>query len=83
MATHSSILAWRIPWTEEPRGLQSIGSHTVGCRTERLITAPSSRPVFADFPNRRSTWGISEEHILESTCPSLKTLQGKGLGASS
>ena len=26
MATHSSILAWRIPWTEEPRGLQSIGS---------------------------------------------------------
>ena len=27
MATHSSILAWRIPWTEEPGGLQSIGSH--------------------------------------------------------
>ena len=26
MATHSSILAWRIPWTEEPAGLQSIGS---------------------------------------------------------
>ena len=25
MATHSSILAWRIPWTEEPGGLQSIG----------------------------------------------------------
>jgi len=25
MATHSSILAWRIPWTEKPRGLQSIG----------------------------------------------------------
>ena len=29
MATHSSILAWRIPWTEEPGGLQSIGSQTV------------------------------------------------------
>ena len=27
MATHSSILAWRIPWAEEPGGLQSIGSH--------------------------------------------------------
>ena len=27
MATHSSILAWRIPWTEEPGRLQSIGSH--------------------------------------------------------
>ena len=26
MATHSSILAWRIPWTEEPGGLQTIGS---------------------------------------------------------
>ena len=25
MATHSSILAWRIPWTEEPGGLQSLG----------------------------------------------------------
>ena len=28
--THSSILAWRIPWTEEPDGLQSIGSQRVG-----------------------------------------------------
>ena len=41
MATHSSILAWKIPWTEEPGGLQSMGSqksqtrlsaHT--CKTE-------------------------------------------------
>ena len=30
MATHSSILAWRIPWTEEPGGLQSIGLQRVG-----------------------------------------------------
>ena len=30
MATHSSILAWRIPWTEEPAGLQSVGSQRVG-----------------------------------------------------
>ena len=29
MATHSSILAWRIPWTEEPSGLESIGLHRV------------------------------------------------------
>ena len=27
MATHPSTLAWRIPWTEEPGGMQSIGSH--------------------------------------------------------
>ena len=30
MATHSSILAWEISWTEEPNGLQSIGSQNVG-----------------------------------------------------
>jgi len=30
MATHSSILAWRIPWTEEPRGLQFMESRRVG-----------------------------------------------------
>ena len=31
MATHSSILAWRIPWPEEPDGLQSMGSQRIGC----------------------------------------------------
>ena len=30
MATHSSTLAWQIPWTEEPGGLPSLGSHRVG-----------------------------------------------------
>ena len=30
MATHSSTLAWKIPWTEEPGGLQSMGSRRVG-----------------------------------------------------
>ena len=30
MATHSRILAWETPWTEEPGGLQSMGSQTVG-----------------------------------------------------
>ena len=33
MATHSSILAWDIPWTEEPGGLQRIGSQRVGNNT--------------------------------------------------
>ena len=32
MATHSSVLAWRIPWTEEPGGLQPIGSQRVRVR---------------------------------------------------
>ena len=30
MATHSSTLAWKIPWTKEPGGLQSMGSQRVG-----------------------------------------------------
>ena len=30
MATHSSVLPWRIPWTEEPGGLQFVGSQRVG-----------------------------------------------------
>ena len=38
MATHSSILAWRIPRTEEPGGLQSMGSHRVSTRSH----APSA-----------------------------------------
>ena len=36
MATYSSILAWRIPWTEEPGSLQSIGLQRVGHQLKRL-----------------------------------------------
>ena len=36
MATHSSILIWRIPWTQEPGGLQSMGSQTSW--TQDLVT---------------------------------------------
>ena len=32
MATHSSILTWKIPWTEEPGGLESMGSKRVGLK---------------------------------------------------
>ena len=38
MATHSSILAWRIPWTEEPGGLQSMGSQRVRHNTVTTTT---------------------------------------------
>ena len=40
MANHSSILAWEIPWTEEPGGLQSMGSQRVGM-TEHARTLHS------------------------------------------
>ena len=41
MATHSSILAWRISWTEEPGGLPSVGSHRVGPDRSDLAAAAS------------------------------------------
>ena len=37
MATHSSILAWKIPWTEEPGRLQSMGSQRVGYEQSRAF----------------------------------------------
>ena len=70
MVTHSSILAWRMLWTEEPGGLQSMGSHsqtqpnTWHCAREE-----------SDFP--RVTWPVSDRHelpgttsrVLSSLCP--------------
>ena len=42
MATHSSILAWRIPGTEEPSGLPSMGSHRVGHDWSDLAAAAAA-----------------------------------------
>ena len=41
MAAHYSILAWRVPWTEEPGGLQSIGLQRVGHDCSDLALAPA------------------------------------------
>ena len=38
MATHSSLLAWRIPWAEEAIGLQSVGAYSPRGRAEQLST---------------------------------------------
>ena len=40
MVTHSSILAWEVPWTEEPREPQSMGSQRVGHDWSNLHTQP-------------------------------------------
>ena len=42
MATHSSILAWKIPWTEEPGRLQSMGSQKSQTRSSDYITTTTS-----------------------------------------
>ena len=77
MATHSSIHAWEIPWTEEPGGLQSIGLQELDT-TDRLITQmsvelemPSNhlilcRPFFlmpSIFPNIKDFSNESALHI--------------------
>ena len=45
MATHSSILAWRIPGTEEPSGLLSMGSHRVGHDGSDLAAAVQNHAI--------------------------------------
>ena len=49
--THSSILAWEIPWTEKPGGLQSMGSQIVGCNLaskqhKAFLTSPQLEVTF-------------------------------------
>ena len=55
MATHSSVLAWRIPGTAEPGGLPSMGSHRVGHDWSDLAAADSDVSLQEDFqiPGRR------------------------------
>ena len=55
MAPHSSTLAWKIPWTEEPGGLSSMGSYRVGHNRSDLAAAAAAAPGFtahcsASFP---------------------------------
>ena len=71
MATHSSILAWRIPWTEEPGRLQSIGSHRVRHNWSDLAcwTILSFKPgcafwgsgyfCFLNIPSQGLAWCLS------------------------
>ena len=67
IATHSSILAWRIPWTEEPGGLQSIGSHkvrhdwsnwayTIIFYTSNFISKENQSLQFPRLSNLPSNW---------------------------
>ena len=83
MAPHSSTLAWKIPWTEEPGGLQSMGSLRVGhdwTTSLSLFTSMHWRrkwqptPVFlpGESQGRRSLmgcrlWGLTESDTTEAT----------------
>ena len=58
MATHSSVLAWRIPGTEEPGGLLSMGSHRVGHDWSDLAAAAAAAAAAAEFNRRWSIWTL-------------------------
>ena len=60
MAAHSSILAWRIPWTEEPGGLQSMGSQESDT-TQRLHHHHQDSPLKVT----KKTWAISSRSSLK------------------
>ena len=64
MATHSSILAWKISWTEEPGGLQSMGSQRVGPNwATNTFTIPliRTRPVTASQKGCHGTYLWTED----------------------
>ena len=68
MATHSSILAWRIPWTEEPVGLQSMGSQRVSSMDRGACWATVDGVTKSQFHGKRSLlgygrWGHKESDL--------------------
>ena len=75
MATHSSIRVWEIPWREEPRGLQSMGSQRVG--HDRAHTQRISNPRLAD-PCPAHNAKISVLHCVWHRLEIIYVLQGTG-----
>ena len=74
MGPHSSILAWRIPWTEEPGGLQSMGSQRV---RHSLATKPSPSVPSHLFLGRNSPTRLPSDARLEvrNAGPGLSSLR--------
>ena len=68
MATHASIFTWKIPWTEEPGGLQSMGSqrvrHDWRDLTHQIRSDQSLSRVWLCNPMNRSTPGLPVHHQL-------------------
>ena len=89
MATHPSTLAWKIPWTEKPDRLQSMGSQRVGHDWVTSLHMQCSTPGFPDllylpeFAQTHVHWvsdAIQSSHPLSSPSPPALTLsQHQGL----
>ena len=71
MATHSSVLAWRIPGTGEPGGLLSLGSHRVGHDWSDLAAAAAVPPRKPDFSIHEHNYLVSSIFYRMPTLPSL------------
>ena len=71
LAAHSSILAWKIPWIEEPGGLQSIGSQRVR-QTERLTLSLSRNKHQA--PEKPDVFSVYTRHMFLSVSKSILSL---------
>ena len=67
MATHSSVLAWRIPGTGEPGGLPSMGSHRVGHNWSDLAAAAAACFLCPTLPLLHSTWSCEGETLVYVT----------------
>ena len=75
-ATHSSIFAWKIPWAEEPGGLQSMGLQTVGddwVRLKKKKISPLSIQTFLAFPQQYEWSPLISQHISFSFSIFCKT----------
>ena len=77
MATHSSILAWRIPGTEEPSGLPSMGSHRVGHDRSDLAAAACNAGNLSLIPGLGRSPGEGNGNPLQ--CSSLKNPTDRGV----
>ena len=71
MATHSSVLAWRIPGTEEPSGLPSMGSHRVGHDRSDLAAAAAALKR-KEILTRATTWINFEDTTLNEISQAKK-----------
>ena len=64
MATHSSVLAWRIPGTGEPGGLPSMGSHRVGHDRSDLAAAGCSMGFPGSSAGKESTCNAGDPGLI-------------------
>ena len=73
MATHSSFLAWRIPWTEEPGGLRSIGLQRVGHDCSDLAHTRAEALAQSNLMGHLPASGVRCFPLVLSVATSTKT----------